>query len=624
MTAYRSLASHLQEDKSVKAVCERLLYITSKEPNSDEEVPFIFVGGSSGSGKSQMAFSIMSKLANQRRVHYFLFEVPRVTSQPIYKCFQNTSELFANCLNRDFDTQSRNPSSPSCSKLFRQQLYIYGFICELLVNEPGAENVQVTRKSGRNVLDLMASVNLNQLRPIFIIDECIAITDESLYKVRFVRNCFRSLGLGLVMMGTDSRAAKIALNIGDSSRNGESQPWCYIYAKFPPVHLRFLEPRPFEWLDAILTNSRPLFAQFAAIEAQKSSDLNAILKATFTKLVIVKKIFRNYYGKLGQLRLFQNAHYPLVDFNMQTTALIHSHFAELEGEKQLILHNDGCLEGALTPWKPASLFPKIEDDILLYMLLMGGKDYPAFCDENITPVPYGHFFLNCKTNDDYRSHILELCNSVQKSSDGMFLESLLCTTVCLASHTEGISGVRFGPFMHNLLFQLQAGKISKSQVSIGNLGDLTGMESYHIPFLSPPNQQWPDYIHRCPDSNFANLKRTKNADKIDILAGSLAGESKDYGNVIDLSTMKKILRRVPDDAKLELVFTRKLQKSYFNHPSKKFKEEFAETVALNRSYCKIDASKSQTKVEVIKGLPYDISAAHTVIFLEIDANLKSA
>jgi hypothetical protein len=256
----------------------------------------------------------------------------------------------------------------------------------------------------------MIMMKIDQCRPIFILDECIAIAMKSLKKVRFVRNCFCTLGLGLVMLGTDSRAAKLTSNIGNSSRSEVPRPWCYVVGQFPAVNLSLLPLPPCvpTWLEYILVNSRPLFAQLVSAQFLNNfTDFDTLMKDVFMILVTVKNIFGNNYGKLGQLRLFQNAHYSLDDWDNLSTPLIHSHFAQLnEVSKSFVLMNDGCKKGTDEVWKPCSAFPKVQDDILLYLLLMGGKYHPAF-RLNGNEVPYSHFLMKVKGDTDFRSHILD-------------------------------------------------------------------------------------------------------------------------------------------------------------------------------------------------------------------------
>jgi len=689
---FQRIGEALKNEQCTVEICARLTIITSGDfpENGFTDCPFVFLEGSSGSGKSQMAFSIQAHMSSQnslttqsqasamhvlaeevqevqrnallselkrlpkvllgdqyskeeskkidiaiettryiKDVYYFLFSPPSSMSQQIYLNFQELSSLFSKCCEGDATVYNADAVSPSCSSLFSKSLFVYGFIYELLSTGLTGRNVNVQRKTGSEIRDLLIRKGVGSKRPIFIIDECIAISDESLKKVRFVRNCFRSLGMGLVMLGTDSRAAKLPQTMGGSSRSGISFPWCFVFGQFPGLRLDLLVPPGLipDWLTPILKNSRPLFSQLVVGELAKDSgvnDFDQLMKRTFTIVAGVKGIFGNYFGKLGQLRLFQNAHCSLADFSSQSTPLIHSHFAQLHGKKKnFLLMSSGCVsDNDDSQWNPSSVFPRVENDVLLYLLLMGGKEYPA-CRIEGKMVPYAHFLMQTKGQPDFRSNILDYSNSAQTSNDGMFLESLLCSTVCLASHSDGFGGVGLKPFLLNLVFQLQAENVSPSGVSVKDLNLLDGLGQFLVPFLSPPNQEWPSFLV-IPNSNFGNLERTSNRDKIDLWAScGIAGESKDYASEIGLDVMKKILERIPENAKVELVFTKKLQQSYFNPPALTFNKVFAGSHLLKKAYFKINASKPETVLEAITGLPsQDDGIVGVVIFVEIDPRLK--
>ena len=177
--------------------------------------------------------------------------------------------------------------------------------------------------------------------------------------------------------------------------------------------------------------------------------------------------------------------------------------------------------------------------------------------------------------------------------------------------------------MINLVFQLQIDKLDPTKISISGLKELANVLTLKIPFLSPPNQAWPEFLDKVPSSNFGLLERTKNSDMIDLwVSVGIAGESKDYGSKIDLKTMRHILKRVRKDVKLELVFTRKLQNSYFNPPAS-FESEFKNGHQLKMAYFKIDASKPETALVPIKGLPNNYSSGcGVVIFLEINSRIR--
>ncbi|OAJ32787.1 hypothetical protein BDEG_28667 [Batrachochytrium dendrobatidis JEL423] len=247
----------------------------------------------------------------------------------------------------------------------------------------------------------------------------------------------------------------------------------------------------------------------------------------------------------------------------------------------------------------------------IFRLLCRGWQAGAICT----------FLMKAKSNPDYRSHILYFSNAAQDSNDGMFLESLLCSTVCLASHSNGVKGIDLKPFLLNLVYQLQIDKPDSEDVSILDLNRLDGI-TFTVPFLSPPNQKWPDFV-QIPGLNFNWLSRARNSEGIDLKTScGLFGESKDHKSVISLETMVNIIGRIPEAAKVELVFTRKLQDSYFNPPAPSFEIQFQRSHVLKKAYYKIDASKPKTLLEPIEGLPCDQPDMDgVVIFFEINDKL---
>jgi hypothetical protein len=267
---------------------------------------------------------------------------------------------------------------------------------------------------------------------------------------------------------------------------------------------------------------KAFFSNFLSVEdANNGQSFDSV----FNNVVVVKKIFINYHGPHGQIRLFQNANSKISDFEEQCTALIHSHFAQLSGEKKLILKNDG---GQDHIWQPCSEFPFVSNDVLLYLLLMGGKI-------NGRLAPYVYFLLNIVSTVDHHKLMLDLSYVVLKNNDGNFLQSLLSTTVCLSSLCDGIEGILLERFLLNLIFQLQNTPLNPNAVTIFGLEKLKVRTEMNIPFLSPPNMIWPEYLIEIPDSIFGNLESARNKDRIDLLTDNIiAGESKDYGNIIKL------------------------------------------------------------------------------------------
>lgn len=425
---------------------------------------------------------------------------------------------------------------------------------------------------------------------------------------------------GLVLLGTDSRAAKLSINIGHRSMCGIAKPWCHLFGTYPPVNTLTLDLPPSlpDPIKHLLINSRPSFAQLAAqfIKSNEKHDLDVIFKYVFTTASRRKKIFHNSFGRLGQIRLFQNAHYRYENFgDPSSTPLINSHFAILQLEANCVLLSDGTLENDPDcQWKPSSAFPELKNDLLLYLSFMGGKDFNAF-QESGKPMPYSMFLMKQQEDIELRKCIVNFCNAKQKVNDGMFLESLMSASVCLASHFNGVGGVSLRLFLSNIIYQIQL-KLVRT-MTIGGFKVLDKFDDFKIPFLSPPNQPWPDGLL---NGSFGNLWRTPNSDMIDLNTDcGISGESKDYGAKIDKSTMLDILRRIPKESKLHIVFTRGIQnKNLINGAFRR--EVKIGSPARKRAYFKV----MEDDLTPINGLPSQIAkeTVGIVVFFCISKDIK--
>jgi hypothetical protein len=198
--------------------------------------------------------------------------------------------------------------SPTCGKLFKESLFLYGFIFKILTKSDNT-NVKIEPKTGYEV-NLLIEKLFPSGRPIFHIDECILTKDGSVGKLRFARNCFRSLGLGLVMLGTDFKAAQLPADIGNSSRYGDTRPWCYIFGSFPSVSLGLLKlpdrSLTSEW-SFILSDSRPLFSQMLSetAAANNESSFDDFLKMCLKNLLKSKRFFKTIMDSLDKFEYFR-------------------------------------------------------------------------------------------------------------------------------------------------------------------------------------------------------------------------------------------------------------------------------------------------------------------------------
>ena len=472
------------------------------------------------------------------------------------------------------DEDSISPSGP---KVSGKPLLIYGFVYMLLneyvsgnILESKNNRVDIEPKTDEEIRRLLESKSISDKRPIFIIDECVEIDHLNSKKIRFIKNSFRIIGFGLVLLGTDSRAAQLPSIQSSSSRDDVGRNWCYIFNEYPSVDISLFKNEIPENLRLLFCQSRPYFAQLASIymeENQNSFNLDDMLFYVFRKVAASKKILLNHAGRMGQLRLFLNscADLKILDSSSKhhITPLIHSHFAIMKkdqiDEKFVLITSNGFKENGKS-WRPTSVFPAIDKDVLLYLALMGGKSFSPFSND-FSP-SFSQFILSLTEESfEFRSNILSFWNAIQSSKDGSFLETILSAAVCVASHIKGVSGVFLKDFLFNLFYHLD---LKQDRKEIVNFETTLGFFSEKkVPFLSPPNQTWPDFLK--PLGYFGNLWRTKNSDKIDLNTDcGISGESKDYTSPIHTGDMKKIIIRIPDSSYLHIIISRKFAKTFFS------------------------------------------------------------
>jgi len=639
---YCQVAEELKDDEAVMKATNIVLDLTV--PPFPNFQPFMFLEGSSGTGKTQMAFNMMAQLRNKRLTCFLLFGKVKDRDQTIYQNFKNIAAVWNDCV--DEDLKSRDiAQSPNIGTLQSKPLFVFGFICQILpklveksqidwIFSGTKETMEIEPKFESDVTATLEILKLKE-KPVFFVDKCVVELGDlnrkaTNQRLRFVRNVFRAVDFGIVLLGTDSRVTSIVQSQGRSNRGAEPYDWCHVICEYPRVHLS--ENMKTHQFGAIMENSRPYFAYLfqKTMETFKNQGkeiaLDSILGDVFNKVLSSKTFFRNIDGMLGQDRLFLNAHVKLSPVSDEEpplpAALIHRHFAQLLDRNNFCLDSSGCsnLDGTQV-WKPCSLFPNVDEDILLYLLLMGGKDRWPFLDQDRKRLPYGQFV--CLLNDDptvkkYRS---VKGNPLQSSNDGMFLEALLSTTVCTASHANGVTGIGFYDFMKHLMWNLQVESISIDQCEVEKI-EVLNLEHFIIPFLSPPNQNWPEYLLK-DKSIFSGgfLRRATNTDQVDLITDfGLYGEAKDYLNKLNLTTIKNIITRISGkcDARVHLVYTRQLQEAYYVPESKSFEKDFKENAhARQSSFFQLTSFERPLQLKQITGLPSKIQPNGTIVIFVI-------
>ncbi|KAI3641048.1 hypothetical protein MIR68_001926 [Amoeboaphelidium protococcarum] len=621
---YMKIGEALIKDPMVVRVRDELLSLIAAESRSSSTPhPFLFVLDSSGTGKTQLAFALKSALSRCKITTMYLVCSPvGDSSQPIYRVYADISHAFQECVRRDL-LGIRTVDELSCTSLARKSLYIFGLIAQLLIDndkEPPTV-VNYEQKTAQQVWSKLDNC-LNY--PVVILDEFSTREGDNDNTLRLLRNSIRALKFGLVLLGTNSTAVNlIDKSIEWQSRDMDSFHWCSLYYSLPKVRISALELplKCDDWIRGLLCSSRPLFAVIArdclrnykdgSGNGMSQEDIDGWFRDIALRIISQKKIFDNPFGRHGQVCLFLNMNYDYTN-NVITHnyPLIHRHFAHLEervvgwGDKFCIrLLKDMTLDSdERTKWNPRITFPTPEDDVLLFLCLMGTLKSNPFRDGSGQDISLRQAVQEIERSR--RSNELKLMydNAIQISNDGMFLEAILASSLCVASHSNGIGGICLRDFICSVYAHIQNQELLyiyslKMPEDASALVDL--LENFIIPNLAPPNQKWPQCVQAIPNSRFGHLYRTKNQTRLDLDTDfQLTGESKDYNGPIDISTMRSMIERVPTSSKVHFIFVRRLQSKYFTRSS--FSTEFP---SKNICFCVVKACKSDLLLAKIDGLP---------------------
>jgi len=276
-----------------------------------------------------------------------------------------------------------------------------------------------------------------------------------------------------------------------------------------------------------------------------------------------------------------------------------------------LINNNGELYFNDQPWSPITIFPSFQTDTLLYLSLMGGLNISAFYNRENEIISFRSALEQTLNSLDLKRQIFCFDNAVQATSDGMLYEALLCGAIVVASHCGGLCGTTLNNFLLQLFFHCFNIKIE--EINFPN--EIEVFRKKKIPFMSPPNTLFPNFFNQEIDRDLfiGNLSRTVNNAQIDLLCVSLTGEiiltaeSKDYANSIDSETMQNIIKKIPKESKLHIVFTNVLQQSYFQKGSY---DIFADNHLKGRNiiyghflFEETQGHKTSVKIAKIVGLP---------------------
>jgi hypothetical protein len=480
---YDRLGQLLCQMEQVQALLSKIAAIEDKYPLKDwhrrPDMPFIYLEGSSGLGKTQMAFNLS---ATGRVVHFVTAVDLSETPQSIYSCFKDRSKDFLWCVEQDL--QVVEPCSVSDFIQPLSPLWTFGFINAVNMGESKIEK-PLTYEEMRESLNVFADNN-KESRPIWFLDEFPLLQElESPGKkrnwnhLRFMRNIFRALNLVVIVSSTNSSSVDAIYKGNESRISTDPWRWCLLCTELPRCHLLNKEICQHNFWKSILTNSRPLLSE-TAIEFLKQfldtgesifpgsletllDDLSSFLWEK-SKKAKIRDGAETLSFLHGQVCLFLGR--CSIEDSEKSSPLVDKHFGILDHSKSTDLYIKGLRlytaksdseELSFQPWTGRSILPELKDDILLYLCLMGGKDRIALDNRWSDPSSKEtHMPFSSALKSLLRSKELELIFS----NDEKLLDykerfgAEVIGGLIIASHARGFAGTTFKTFFPRFLYEI--------------------------------------------------------------------------------------------------------------------------------------------------------------------------
>eukprot|EP00301_Raphidiophrys_heterophryoidea_P008616 c13163_g3_i2.p1 GENE.c13163_g3_i2~~c13163_g3_i2.p1 ORF type:complete len:635 (-),score=150.27 c13163_g3_i2:462-2366(-) len=513
-------------------------------------------------------------------------------------------------------------------------------------------------------------VQTHERQPLLFIDETPVAEGKHTKTISFLRNLCRVIGVLPVLMGTDSTLANIVVT-NAHSRGSEGELWCRVIVDLPATlaenfPITFVSKASFKrFLTQEIKSVRPWLAHLMARWIQSNKELLQDPEKSDSDLLdslrefVAGKVFTSKPSMLQSTRPQVCFFLAMYFFGQSTLGLmpdkyrlITSHFADLVVDRNHpASRNDMDLEfsslGLMTctqkMFAPLSKFRTAKEECLPHLALTGTPNFPAFQmrtkhDENLHRVT-ARIAYNCAISE---SNEPDLGNPLARQRDGNYLEALFAMAACVASHCNGVRGCSLDDFLRGFMSELQATKyVASREFDQGGAYSVIKQfqecnSSFKIPYLSLPNNAWPQHLLDLAGTCFGELCRPQNTAKCDLLVGTdvqmtgglafaeISGEAK-HRNELKLEVMQQILtfacgkyftnkkqsgkvRRVSTtkaQRKVHLVISETIQQGYFCNADgdAKQKEFFRKHKFFNTAIAKLVLTENdKIAVQEIKGL----------------------
>lgn len=391
----------------------------------------------------------------------------------------------------------------------------------------------------------------------FILDEMSPDSATGKRVAAFQRNIFRVCGLVVFFMGTNSKITNLVTHSLHSYE--DEHRWLALVPRFPSYQLALKnESENDVWsqivgrypsIKYIVMNSRGRFSRYfmqKVIEVfTKQPDIE-FCSLMDESLAFVnqstqkgKHFMSSNEGKYAQLmaisytNVHDQDHYDVgshegkSQYKKRRTEVgassIHSHFANLVDNELLpidISLSHGKLTKGGTKWEVKCCFPDIEEDTLLYLSILGCKDFSSYSDRTSGI----NFSTKCIFKKMKQFPVNENTNAI--SNDYKAFENMVAHAIFSTSRRNGVRGIPLSDFISCLIGEFQDEVWTKMEFLLSNdepikISDVLleiSVKNLMIPFLSPPNSGWPQSVldmnqHGC---YFGHLVRARNSDRCDI------------------------------------------------------------------------------------------------------------
>lgn len=507
---------------------------------STDMVPFIFLDGSSGMGKTQTAFTLMN---SGYTVHFLLGSVTGESSQTIYKKYSRISSQFLDCVM--YDCKNCTGANPCNDVNFRSKTC--GFIVSLITKASDCYPMTI-KTAHEQIVKYFVGKENNFRKIVIFLDEFPHLSRDKISgaefeTLRWMRNVFRYLHLNIICSSSSSCVANLLSTSHQSRDSKDDSEWCFVIPRFPEV-LPTINTSISPFFRYLLDHSRPLFSQILKEMLLKlaNHDESEILGAVGEKIHLMKSKFGISFAH-GQLCLLMAIYHIQFSKHESQGVFSNSHFANLcDQEPFKLVLGDGLVrvESSTTQWIPTLNFPSPEEDILLFLCLMGNKNYWPICKPgSIDRIPMYQSIdamAILKKNVPFKWKLCSV-NPDARVNTGMDFESFAVAAVVLASHYGGLTGIPFKHFMAELLYEIGfAGTVSEVTCQVDGY---EMFENILVPFFSAPSVPWPEKLLEM-EKNICNLARAVKSESVYFKSGPLPRDSeKDAFFLESVKTGKK-------------------------------------------------------------------------------------